>query len=379
MKRMAQKTRGAAAVELTILMVFLVPTIMYVLFIQDLTWYKLEQQETIVSTPWDYNFLDWNRMKMANNGSNPPPESNDEEDGSDADNNSYDPTKTSEQAETYQPQPVDNVVARNSRRTYCDHTSAFDKSIEHDCKHEFHHTNFAAHQCWLTGSSGSGGQKARQVTCVREKDTASIAGLGSAMFDSQYNEGGYVRCDARLGVTNYYVMNSLFLWSKEKATEIKRFDSQRDRGGELGSSGQVGSHSDAQGAGASESIVFLAQEVALLQDTWAVNRPGDVDPTEGSPESRFHSRMNSYYMTRLNNLSGAAQFLQGLVSDELISPIVGAADSISGDLLLTPHLAYNSGHTREFDGFYTSGWTDNRQQDAYNGRQNSYFGDNNYP
>ncbi len=384
MNRMTRQSRGAAAVETTIMMVFLVPTIMYTLFIQDLTWYKIEQQETIVSTPWDYNYVDWNRMKMqeaSSSGSStttPPDESNEEEGEESEDKSKYDPKKDDEKAPNYDeyPKGVDNVVARNSRRTYCDHTSAYDGTIKHDCQDEHHHTNFAAHQCWLTGKNG-GGQKARQVSCVREGESLSVAGLGSGMFNGSFNAGGYIRCDARLGVTNYYVMNDLFLWSKKKVTDMKRFE---------GGMNEI--HGESQSAGAGQSIVFAAQNAALLQDTFALNRPGDVRPADGSPENRFHTRMNSYYSPYvILPAARVAQFLNGLRGDDLLGapyalanmPFPGVPDTDMTDNITTPHMWFSSDHQRANGNFYTSGWSDDRQQSAYNGRQNTYFGDNNYP
>lgn len=132
-----QRRRGGATVELAIMMVFLIPTFLYSLFLDDLLNFKLEMQETIVSTPWDYNFLDYNKAKLANGSSNTQQQQQagqEEDDGSDG-NGAYKPSENKENNSGAQEQPagVDNIVARQSRRTYCDHSSAYDSyNIDQD-------------------------------------------------------------------------------------------------------------------------------------------------------------------------------------------------------------------------------------------------------
>lgn len=365
-----QKPRGGAAVETAIMMVFLVPTIMYALFLQDTTWYKLEQEETIISVPWDYAFLDWNQAKFNDSAAAQPPEDNEEPDEDSSSSTSYDPSQNSESPNST-PQPaVDDIVAHQARRTYCDHTSAYDSmNPTYECG-EAHHTNFAAHQCWLTGAHASDGQKGLQVSCWRQGD--SVFGMGSGMntgimaFTSQYNAGGYMTCTARLGVTNYFVMNEMFLWSRNKVTELENFN------GRIGANGS-GAHSNAQGA--SRTIVFIAQKAAVLHDSWAVNRPANIDPTQQGDESRFQSRMNAYYTGHATKIMKAfPQFWQKLTQDKLIG-YMSAMDGSSGDNLFTPPLAWKSDYDRKFGDYGTSGWgNDDRQSDTHSNLENKYFG-----
>ncbi|MCL2012348.1 MAG: hypothetical protein FWG75_06140 [Cystobacterineae bacterium] len=53
------RRRGQATVELAILMVALVPTFLYVLASDDLMRFRLDLQEVVVSSPWDYTHLDY--------------------------------------------------------------------------------------------------------------------------------------------------------------------------------------------------------------------------------------------------------------------------------------------------------------------------------
>jgi hypothetical protein len=53
------KAKGQAALELAVLMLIVVPAFLYVLFADELNRHLLELQETVVSSPWDYAFLDY--------------------------------------------------------------------------------------------------------------------------------------------------------------------------------------------------------------------------------------------------------------------------------------------------------------------------------
>jgi len=377
LQMMRKSRRGGAAVETAIMMIFLVPTFMYVLFLQDLLWYKLEMQETIVSTPWDYAFLDWNRFKMKDTNE-PPPDENDEESGDSSDE--YDPTKTDEDPDDYSPPPLDNTVARNSRRTYCDHTSAYDGNVQYDCQDQHHHTNYAAHQCWLVGSGGGDGAKGLQVTCMRSKDS-SLA-LPTASFNDDYNAGGIVKCYARLGVTNYFLPNEFFgWWGKNKVTKMKRFGGNN----QVGSSGNQATHADAKGVTGKDgaAIIFSTQYFSVMHDPWAVNRPADIAPNDGGglcdrdPDSRFRDRVKSYWtMPSVLGLAQAQMWNVNMVSDSLLSPASncdGVGSLTIGDLLFSAPLAWKADPKRQFGGnnFGTSGWDDNRQQQAYNARQSN--------
>lgn len=371
---MRSRTRGAASVELAIMMVVLVPTFMYFVFLQDLLWYKLEMQETVVSTPWDFSFVDWNQLKLTAQGqAQPPPEDNTEETEGAA-SSGYDPASTDEKPPSYAAETIDNVVTRNSRRTYCDHTSAYDGNVAYDCQHQDHHTNYAAHQCWLVGSDSKNDPKVpkgQQVTCTRTLDTA-LAVPGSN-FNDTFNAGGVINCTAKLGVTNYFLPNKFFaFWSKNDVTSMKRF------GGNASGGGNTATHGDAQGATAGNAIIFNPEFQSVLHDPWAVNRPEEIDPDSGSgcikdPDSRFRARMLSYWDPAAGlGLVKAHQWHMKMGQDRLLSP-ASMCDEV-GDFLHSGPLAWKKEHTRTFgNGFGTSGWNDPRQRTAYGARQGGYF------
>jgi len=55
--------RGQANVEMAVVMVALVPIFLYVLTADDLLRYRLNLQEVVVSSPWDYTHLDYERQQ----------------------------------------------------------------------------------------------------------------------------------------------------------------------------------------------------------------------------------------------------------------------------------------------------------------------------
>jgi len=58
-RRRCVAAKGQAAVEMAVLMLVIVPVFLYVLFADELNRHKLDLQEAVVSSPWDYAFLDY--------------------------------------------------------------------------------------------------------------------------------------------------------------------------------------------------------------------------------------------------------------------------------------------------------------------------------
>jgi len=59
--------RGQANVEMALVMLALVPTFLYVLTTDDLMRYRLNLQEVVVSSPWDYTHLDYEPREVQGN------------------------------------------------------------------------------------------------------------------------------------------------------------------------------------------------------------------------------------------------------------------------------------------------------------------------
>ena len=140
MKPIARR-RGAAAVELAVLCLVLVPLIMYTMFLAEMFVMKLNGQEGALQAPWDFTLVDFSN-----------PEKKVEHDG---------------------------AIARQSRRTYCDHSAAYNSyNLSYDCTDQNHHSTMTAHECWLT-------KPGQQVKCARVSQPLTGSGQEGIQIISQ--------------------------------------------------------------------------------------------------------------------------------------------------------------------------------------------------
>jgi hypothetical protein len=245
----ASSRRGGAAVELAVLCLVLVPLIMYVIFLGEMFQMKLNGQEAALQAPWDFTLVDFSN-----------------------------PSKKVDH---------DGTVARQSRRTYCDHSAAYNSySISYDCSDDVHHTSFTAHECWLT-------RPGQQVQCTISTRPLTGTGEGIRVIGESFPSGGVVSCSSRLGVMNYYLPNKfLENFTAVNVSEKRRMDSRW--AGTGGAAGSEAPHTDAKsntgakgfagsratgdtstgsGGSSSASLNFFSlgrTEVRMMTDTWAV-------------------------------------------------------------------------------------------------------------
>lgn len=324
-----RKVRGAAAVEMAVTMVLLIPLILYTLFLEDLLAYKLEAQEPTIVAGWDHNVPD------------------------------------------YQESNADQLTHLN-RLKYCDHTSAMDtySNPDHDCNEDgVHHEAGTAHQCWL--AKGKAGD-AEQVTC---ETSSAIGGLGQVLpmgteytlWFGQFNKGGMATCSARLGVMNYFLPNKFFEWAAHNEVTNKS-----KLGGDEAKKNSANStvHSEAN---KSEGNWILKKEYfAVMSDPWALNVIDDTSPNSYQRNHPFWKRANVYFddiaggMVKQGN-SDAKDYRDSL--DELIGS--NAAQDMNsfpaptclpncGDDPSSLPLAWKADKTRDFNDGYASGWKDQR-------------------
>ena len=319
--RARRTPRGSAAVELAALMITLVPLAMYTLYLEDLLFYHLDQQETVVSTPWDFVHGDYRKVAR---------------------------TQILGNAQTL------------TKQTYWDHTSAWNTYADatadgHDTKH---HQALAAHQCWMA----IGG---KQVEC----EWNGSLGLGAetdSVFDR--NRGGLVSCGAILGVQNYFLPDKLIGGAKITYGNSKRF---------TGQSGDGKIHDNAH----EDTWLFAEERSGMLQDSWAINRVRGSDPNSGG-EPEWAGWMTEAYQNAGNaqnrfdtamkvasDLANNSDFLAQGQGAGNGSP--AATDGI-GDDLRTPPLAFKVDPTAKFDPFYPSGYRDERLQNTH--MDNAYMG-----
>ncbi|MCC6334741.1 MAG: hypothetical protein IT380_12250 [Myxococcales bacterium] len=341
--------RGAAAVELAVTMVLLVPLIMYTLFLEDLLAYKLEQQEPTIVSGWDYAIIDYQEGKGLGR------------------------------------------VPNMNQLKYCDHSSAFDSYDKtYDCNTDgIHHEAGTAHQCWLVPG-------AKQLAC------GVSASVGMELLPTnkeflawhgQFNKGGMARCTATLAVMNYFLPNKFFNWAAHSGSQrdvigksklggeaAKKGSANATVHGEAGGVDQTDSDSEdtgpTTGGGAAGSWILKEEVFAVLHDPWALNVIDDTNPNSYQRNHPFWERANVYY----DNLTGgfvkqgnkdAKDYREEL--DELIGS--NAAEDINtfpagtcfpncGDDPSSLPLAWKKDMTRDFNDGYASGWEDQRMSQA---------------
>jgi hypothetical protein len=270
--------RGAAAVEMSICMLVIVPVFLYALFLDDLLRYSLDAQEAALSTAWDFAVQDYSRSLVKTEGASKPPGGL-------------------------------TVVQNQARLMFCDHESGIDSyqlgsytdengapvSKYRDCEETGHHQALAAHICWINDN-------ARQVTC-EETDT-SAAQLGDALhtsFQNKFTRGGLIRCSARAVVENY-------LLPKRFLQEFSKQDLTKNQ---WKGTGQA-IHNNSKQGDVSNAYFLAEQRLAILTDTWALTTPANVrpddrydpssrkpqpPPTERGPERDLHSQVHHVYTT----------------------------------------------------------------------------------
>lgn len=359
--------RGAAAVEMAVSMIFLVPLIMYMFFLQDMLAMKLNGQEAAIQAVWDYSVLDMSGQQVSY----------------------FDGSGGSSQ------------VGKMNRWTYCDHSSAYDSyDVQHDCNDQGHHKPMSAHECWVGTDPGKYGG---QVRCSNQGEPLGTASVPAGAKGNA--QGGVVECRSRLGIMNYYLPNK-FLTTFRKGdgfsmntdasgTQKQRFQSRwaTGNGGGSGSTtalpgggGQDNAHGDKDqlhpaGEESNGSNYWRLNWTynQMLVDAWALGLEGgdqdaaSIDPN--SPSGPLYDRVQAAYP---GAAFGAMAMAYGgqLVSDSMLNPI--ALLDGQGDNLMSAQAAFKAKDQPQQ--FNNSHWAaqggDQRVQQTYNNRQDGYFGFN---
>jgi hypothetical protein len=351
--------RGAASVELAVSMIFLVPLIMYMMFLQDMLIMKLNGQEAAVQASWDFATLEYGSAVEA------------------------------------------DAIARFSRLTYCDHTSAYDSyNIQYDCSDQIHHKAMTAHECWI-GQNPSG--FVGQVRCgISEKLSPSGDGPRAV---AGYGQGGVVTCSSRLGIMNYYLPNKfLTTFRKGKGFAVNDYSSEGGGGsnakkrmqsrwavGNGSAASQDKAHTDKDGAtpqgdkSQGSNYWRLAKtQHAMLVDPWGLGLQGgknDIATIQPQIPSAFnlthplYARINSAYKAVGKDAIDAAENWNKSIEGDFIQG--NSRQDGQGDNLSTPATAFKKHSAeQEFPGgnHSSSAWTDPRVKSTNGSRQSGYFG-----
>jgi hypothetical protein len=321
-----RSVRGAATTELALLMIVLVPVFLYTLFLHDLLRHQLMGQAAVVSTPWDWHALNYERFNRNAN----------------VDTVRFDKARVS----ALQSQPVGgrtgNAPAVYARLMWCDHTAAYNSyDPNYDCNDSTHHRAVSAHACWDT-------QLAQEVGCGMDAETGAgyvdpFGMIGS--FRDEVHRGGEVYCSARVGVLNYFLPQKLFSsFSDVDTTRAKQL------------SGDVHGH---RGESAANTYPLVMERFSVLHDPWSQTTVTNVNPPGTGVLQR---RVNSIYWTPMGMAAyGAAMLYVGMgVRDQLISPLaLLPADTPFTDNLMSANVSYQTAPGGRVDNaFYPSPWRD---------------------
>jgi hypothetical protein len=359
---------GAAAVEMAITMVVLIPLIFLALFLEDFIYYRLNGQEPLIAAAWDHITPDY--MTTAPD------------------------------------------VGGMNRLKYCDHTAAYDSyNKEYDCQGAGgaeepgdgdvsatgssggdigHHHATGAHQCWLGGG--------QQLRCSINRVGGAQILVGSAMQEfhaSPWNKGGTATCSAQLNVFNWIIPKSIsegggWLWSKKQTTNRTQFgkagggsrQGEKSWGedysiGDAHKDGSSISASDNQGDGEGEmgSWLLSKEQHAVLVDPWALTHIAAVSPLSRSPLTNtltpgkvvgvdtpynpLLSRTGHYYRKYGDSaISGAMQWNEDM-SDYLDE--ASRTDGKGDNLNSVPVMWKPEKTRRGYKAGYASGYEDSRQ------------------
>lgn len=324
-----KRKRGQAAVELALTMLLIVPIFLYYLFLEDLLRHKLTLQEVVVSTPWDYVGVDYERF----NGD------------------------------------VDSQLGNYARLMWCDHSSAYNSyDTDFECGNDDpnrHHKAVSAHVCWLVQEDGQG---QNQVRCDRQADVATgYFGIipGTDEFKSQVNKGGAIHCTAYTGVLNYFLPQTVF----GSFTDEKMTDRQYLAGSAV---------HDNYGALATNVYRLTRQHFTVLHDPWAQTTVANVSaPGSGVLQERTQHVYGHWSGLVFGFLPSLNFFMRGM-QNRLISPIaMPLFDSPFSDNLMQANVSFSTSPGGQVDNHYTSPWMDwqnNPVQTTYNNRGRFYMG-----
>lgn len=255
--------RGSAMVEMALSLIVIIPLVFYAILLNDLLATRLDLQEAVLSSTWDFTNQD------------------------------------------YEQGAADDIVAdvqHLDRLMWCDHTSAID-SYDHatDCSGESHHTNMGAHSCWLAPG-------AEQITCSVDAGVGQFSGGVAGRFASDYTRGGMFTCTGRIAALNYFVPQQFF--SEFSSVDLTDREKQ---------SGSV--HGSAQSAGGGDVFLYAEQRFSLLVDTWALNTTEDVAPDDKS--GRLYERVKTIYEGNAGYAAFAAAdlaFFGAALEKQLLNP-----------------------------------------------------------
>jgi hypothetical protein len=353
----SRQMRGQAAVEMALMTIIIIPTFLYIIFLDDLLRFKQDQQEAMIASGWDFTTMNWDHQ--TNNTADYYPSAGNSHHG---------------------------AATQFNRFSYSDHTASTPRFEDPTASSEYHHLAVGAHQCWLVGG------KANQVTCTQGdiNMAANFAVDGTVNGRTRLRDwvangtGGQYSCTGRVGVINNYLPDGILFFSKEELSS-RKFHGKYSDDGAIDFNG-TSAHSYTT---ASEAYHFPADTFSIVTHPWAMTDQDNVAPTDtprlpgGTPGPALYDRVVQVYnaIGPLAAITSATIYPAKAVQQQLISPLI-LIDSPVGDLMLTPEVAFTKSYAPKVGGFYSSQYWDGQGDDVskhYSNRENWYLGAKNQP
>jgi hypothetical protein len=365
-----RRSRGQAAVELSLMGIIIVPTFLYILFIDDLLRFRLDQQEAMVTSGWDFSTVNYDvesskakyipKDGKAGNGSS----------------NIHEAVETFSRFQFY-----DHSVA-SPRIEYVSGNLIGDSKQDQN-----HHNGVGAQQCWLVGGAKN------QVSCVApDVDVATnytFDGTGGARPDVKDflmagPVGGMYSSKGRVGVINHWLPSGTLFFSKVELSSRKYHGVNSSKAIDINGVGSdtVGK-SITTNDSKTEDYHFPADEFAILTNPWAMSEQDDNGPNSHS--GALYNRVDKVYNANLPKaglVAVMAMYPLQAMAKGLLQPEAYLTDTILGDNIYTPEIAFTNKYQPQISGyaggkFYSSQYWDfsgNPVDKTYKARGTWYLG-----
>lgn len=352
----SRAARGAAAVELALSMLVIIPVFLYALFLDDLLRHALDAQESALSTVWDYTVQDY--------------------------------AATPQGGEKF---AGFEMVQGYARQMYCDHESgidSFDGNSPRECQEtiesEVHHQEVVAHACWLNPGS-------QQVQCtLNEEGAAGEYGISQHQsYMDQFGKGGVIRCSARIGVQNYLLQRSVFA----QFAKVDLAKDKQNRGSGVHNNAKAGEYVGDPHGVAGNVYLLPWERLSIVTDTWALTEPAEFRPGEASKkEGDLGERVAQVYKNQDNPgftqmQQEAVHFVDEAISDELLADNMHLDGKPPGDDPREPSMSIKpfgddapeetvtqQGSSQKYFNSEWRDWDDNNNEKTRDARREGYMG-----
>jgi hypothetical protein len=335
MNRLIRQERGAAITETVVMMLVLVPLILYSLFTSDLVAYKLDVQELVTSTVWDFTTQNYEKESMGD--------------------------------------PANQVTERN-KEIWCDNSVIFNNPGGSDCSDPPRQEGFMAKMVYA-GSD--------QISCTQSNKDMGTGGYsmplqGPSDFHSDFTTGGGFTCKATGTVYNYWIPQKFL--QKFANNDLSKF---KDHRGE-----------DIRGlGGGSAGAIKIHEEFSIFTDSWALTNSDEVDRDSDSPNQPYTNRVWEQYkhpIWYIVAVGMTAQFvIEALSKQEAIIPAIPWREIDTPDILIgtdpfSLHMVARHGPNKKestgwfrSDDFYSMDyptWVGDKAKQAWDNRDDNYMG-----